>query len=142
LEQQIYEISLVDGEWQSSYQKNNTNWHFFVQKLTVHLFYKIQHKMTQSIKSINDRIDVRISKEQKELIKSASELSGFKSLTEFIVYTTSREASRIIEEKSMILKSLEDKKIFVEAILNPPTPNDKLRKAHSNYQKFINQNES
>ena len=98
--------------------------------------------MTQSIKSINDRIDVRISKEQKELIKSASELSGFKSLTEFIVYTTSREASRIIEEKSMILKSLEDKKIFVNAILNPPAPNDKLRKAHSNYQKFINQNES
>ena len=98
--------------------------------------------MTQSIKSINDRIDVRISKEQKELIKSASELSGFKSLTEFIVYTTSKEANRIIEENSMILKSLEDKRIFVETILNPPTPNENLRKAHSNYQKFINQNES
>jgi uncharacterized protein (DUF1778 family) len=98
--------------------------------------------MTQSVKSISDRIDVRISKEQKERIKSASELSGFKSLTEFIVYTTSKEANRIIEENSMILKSLEDKKIFVEAILNPPIPNDKLRKAHSNYQKFINQNES
>lgn len=98
--------------------------------------------MVQSIKSINDRIDVRISKEQKELIKSASELSGFKSLTEFIVYTISKEAKRIIEENTMILKSLEDKKIFVETILNPPTPNDKLRKAHLNYQKFITSNES
>ena len=88
--------------------------------------------MTQSVKSISDRIDVRISKEQKERIKSASELSGFKSLTEFIVYTTSKEANRIIEENSMILKSLEDKKIFVEALLNPTLPNEKLKKAYSN----------
>jgi uncharacterized protein (DUF1778 family) len=98
--------------------------------------------MTQSIKSISDRIDVRISKEQKERIKSASELSGFKSLTEFIVYTTSKEANRIIEENSMILKSLEDKKIFVEALLNPPLPNEKLKNAYSNYQKFITNNDA
>ena len=36
--------------------------------------------------SINDRIDVRISREQKELIKYASELSGFKNLSEFIIF--------------------------------------------------------
>ena len=78
---------------------------------------------------INDRIDVRISKEQKELIKFASELRGFKSLTEFIVFTTNKEANKIIAEKNQILKSLEDKKIFVDAILNPPSPNVNLKNA-------------
>jgi uncharacterized protein (DUF1778 family) len=91
---------------------------------------------------MNDRIDVRISKEQKSLIKFASELSGFKSLTEFIVYSTNKEANRIIIENNQVLKSLEDKKIFINAILNPPTPNDNLKKAHLNYQKFIETNEA
>lgn len=91
---------------------------------------------------INDRIDVRISKEQKELIKFASELSGFKSLSEFIVFTTSKEANKIIAEKNQILKSLEDKKIFVEAILNPPSPNANLKNALLNYQKFKDADET
>ena len=90
---------------------------------------------------INDRIDVRISKEQKELIKFASELSGFKSLTEFIVFTTNKEANKIIAEKNQILKSLEDKKIFVDAILNPPSPNANLKNALLNYRKFKDANE-
>ena len=47
---------------------------------------------------INDRIDVRISKEQKELVKYASDLSGFKSLTEFIVFCINKEANKVIIE--------------------------------------------
>ena len=90
---------------------------------------------------INDRIDVRISKEQKELIKFASELSGFKSLTEFIVFTTNKEANKIIAEKNQILKSLEDRKIFVDAILNPLGPNVSLKNALLNYLKFKDANE-
>ncbi|MDI9876046.1 type II toxin-antitoxin system TacA family antitoxin [Flectobacillus rivi] len=78
---------------------------------------------------INDRIDVRISKEQKELIKYASSLKGFKSLSEFIVYCVSSEANKIIMENETILKTIEDKKIFVDAILNPPTPGEGLKKA-------------
>ena len=86
--------------------------------------------------TINDRIDVRISREQKELIKYASELSGFKSLSEFIVFHIQAQASKIIKDSNTILHSIEDKKIFLEAILNPPAPNDALKKAHLNYLKF------
>lgn len=78
---------------------------------------------------INDRIDVRISKEQKELIKHASSLRGFKSLSEFIVYCVNTEASKIIMDNERILKTIEDKKIFVDAILNPPAPGEGLKKA-------------
>jgi uncharacterized protein (DUF1778 family) len=84
---------------------------------------------------VNDRIDVRISREQKRLIKYASELRGFKSLTEFVVYCINSEASKIINENNVILSSLEDKRIFVDALLNPLPPNEKLRQAQINFSK-------
>jgi uncharacterized protein (DUF1778 family) len=90
---------------------------------------------------VRDRIDIRISRRQKELIKYASDLSGFKSLSEFIIYCVNKESNKIIVENDQILKSIEDKRIFLDAILNPPTPNDDLKKAYSNYQKLIIENE-
>lgn len=90
---------------------------------------------------INDRIDVRISKEQKEFVKYASEIRGFKNLTEFIIFCVNKESNEIILENNLILKSLEDKRVFVEALLNPPAPNEKLKRAQLNYLKFIEANE-
>ena len=84
----------------------------------------------------NDRIDVRISKEQKEFFKYASELRGFKNLSEFVVYCISTESDKIVKDNDLIVRTIEDKKIFLEAILDPPAPNDKLKKAQLNYQKF------
>lgn len=58
--------------------------------------------------TVNDRIDVRISKEQKELVKYASTLCGLKNLSEFVVFCISKEAKQIIKENNNILKSLVD----------------------------------
>lgn len=85
---------------------------------------------------VNDRIDVRISKEQKELFKRASVISGFKNLTEFIVHCVSKESKSLLMEESQLLKNEEDKRIFFHALLNPPSPNAHLKKARSNYLKF------
>jgi uncharacterized protein (DUF1778 family) len=85
---------------------------------------------------INDRIDVRISREQKELIKLASEILGFKSLSEFVIYCVRTQANKVILDNNTILKTMEDKKIFVDALLNPPAPNDNLKKAQLNYLKM------
>lgn len=85
---------------------------------------------------INDRIDVRISREQKELIKLASEILGFKSLSEYVIYCVRTQSDKVIIENNTILKTLEDKKIFIEALLNPPAPNDSLKRAQSNYLKM------
>jgi uncharacterized protein (DUF1778 family) len=86
--------------------------------------------------TISDRIDVRISREQKELIKYASVLRGFKSVSEFVIHCINTEASKVINENSMILSTLEDKKIFLNAILNPPAPNEKLKKAQLKFSKM------
>jgi uncharacterized protein (DUF1778 family) len=80
-----------------------------------------------------DRIDLRISKNQKEILKYASELRGFKNLSEFIVSCANTEAKKIISEDNNILQTFEDKKIFIDAILNPPAPNRRLKDAMKNY---------
>jgi uncharacterized protein (DUF1778 family) len=89
----------------------------------------------------NDRIDIRINSSQKELIKYASEIRGFKSVSEFVVYFVNTEAAKIISENSKVLNTIEDKKIFLDAILNPPSPNSEFKKAQLNYKKFIKANE-
>ena len=89
----------------------------------------------------NNRIDIRINSSQKELIKYAAELKGFKSVSDFIIYCANTEATKIISENSKILNTIEDKKIFLDAILNPPSPNDALKKAQLNYKKFIEEND-
>ena len=88
-------------------------------------------------KVINDRIDVRISKEQKEFVKYASEIRGFKNLSEFIIFCVNKEANEIILENNLILKSLADKKVFVEALLNPAEPTEKLKRSKANHAKFM-----
>jgi uncharacterized protein (DUF1778 family) len=86
-----------------------------------------------------DRIDVRISKEQKEFVKYASELRGFKNLSEFVVYCINTEANKIVKDYNLIVKTIEDKKIFLNAILNPPAPNDKLKEAQRKFKKLSEQ---
>jgi uncharacterized protein (DUF1778 family) len=85
---------------------------------------------------IKDRIDIRISKQQKELFKYASELRGFRSLSEFVVFCINNEANKIVSDNNDMLNSLEDKKIFVNALLNPPVPNDKLKKAQVTFKQL------
>lgn len=85
---------------------------------------------------VNDRIDLRISKEHKELIKHAAEISGFKTVSEFIVTLAKNEANRIIGEEDKVLKSMDDKVFFVETLLNPPAPNEALKRALKYYNKF------
>ena len=84
-----------------------------------------------------DRIDIRISKEQKELVKYASELRGFKSVSDFIISCINSEANRIIEDNNKILKTIEDKKMFVDMLVNPPEPNSKLNTAQERYLKHL-----
>ncbi len=89
----------------------------------------------------SERINLRINKEKKELIRLASELKGFKSLSEFVIQCSYNEAAKILSETDIILTAYHDKVNFINAILNPPAPNENLKKAHSNYLKFLSENE-
>jgi uncharacterized protein (DUF1778 family) len=83
------------------------------------------------------RFDARLTVSQKELFEEAARIKGFKSLSEFVIYTTQEAATMIIERHNAILISEKDKEIFFNALLNPPKPNSALTKAVKNYHKKV-----
>lgn len=83
------------------------------------------------------RFDTRLSKEQKDFFEYAAHLGGFRTLTEFILHAVQQQASEIVEKHQSILDSKRDREIFFEAILNPPSPNESLKKAATSYQKSL-----
>ena len=64
------------------------------------------------------RFDTRLPKEQKELFEYAANLGGFRTLTEFVIFSVQQQASIIIEKRNSILSSKKDQEIFFEAIVN------------------------
>lgn len=82
------------------------------------------------------RLEARISPETKALVQKAADLEG-RSLTDFVVATVLAEARRVIEQHQTLKLSLEDSNAFVEAILNPPPPNEALKSAALQYKKTM-----
>ena len=83
------------------------------------------------------RFDVRLPKEQKEYFEYAANLGGFRTLTEFVIYSGSQQATQIVEKHNSILASKRDQEVFFNALLNPPPPNARLMKAMERYKNAI-----
>ena len=80
-----------------------------------------------------ERLEARISKEQKELFQRAADLQG-RSLTDFVISSVLEAAKRAIQDHEMMMLSVQDREIFIEALLNPPEPSHRLRAAAQRYQ--------
>lgn len=83
-----------------------------------------------------ERLEARISREQKQLFQRAATLTG-RSLTEFVVSSLQEAATRTIQEQELITLSRDDQQIFVRALLSPPAPNQKLRRAAQAYKSRV-----
>ncbi len=81
------------------------------------------------------RFDARLPVEQKELFEYAAAIGGFRSLTDFIIYSVQQQAALIVEKHNAILGSKQDQKLFFESLINPAKPNAKLKKAAQKYNK-------
>jgi len=82
------------------------------------------------------RIEARIAPEALVVVKRAAELQG-RSISDFIVAAAQAEANRTIEETQLIRLSVEDQRAFADAMLNPPPPNDAMKRAASAYRHLI-----
>ena len=80
------------------------------------------------------RLEARISVEQKTVLQQAAALSG-RTLSEFVVASAQEAASRVIQEHETIRLGRTEQIAFVSALLNPPPPNARLRKAAAAYRK-------
>lgn len=83
-----------------------------------------------------ERLEARISREQKQLFQRAATLTG-RSLTEFVVSSLQEAATRTIQEQELITLSRGDQQLFVRALRSPPAPNQKLRRAAQVYESRV-----
>lgn len=84
------------------------------------------------------RFDTRLDKEQKAFFEYAASLGGFRTLTEFVIYATQKQAKEIVSEHDRILASQKDREIFFNALANPPEPNEDLQNAVSELNQLLN----
>lgn len=71
----------------------------------------------------NERLDARVTREEKEMIETAATLRGT-SASDFVRMVTKEAALRTIREYQLLTLNENSKRVFVEALLNPPTPNE------------------
>jgi len=81
-----------------------------------------------------DRLEARVAAEQKALFQKAADLQG-KTLTEFLIHSAQQEALKTVRDYEVITLGEEDRRIFIDAFLNPKLPNDALRSAAKEYLK-------
>mgnify|MGYP001366501337 FL=1 len=84
------------------------------------------------------RLEARVSAAQKSLLQQAAALSG-RTLSEFVVASAQDAARRVIAEHESIRLSREEQLAFVQALLNPPEPNARLRRAAKSYRQKVGQ---
>lgn len=80
-----------------------------------------------------DRLEVRLSREKKELIEQAAAQSG-QSLTDFTVKTLCRRARKVLRDEQTLVLSNRDRDAFLAALSNPPVPNENLLRAAKRWQ--------
>lgn len=89
-----------------------------------------QDKPAKSTK--NERLDTRVTSEQKALLQRAAALEGC-SMTDFVSRAIQDASMRTIERHQTLKLGLEDSVRVVEALLNPPEPNENLEEAFRRY---------
>jgi uncharacterized protein (DUF1778 family) len=84
----------------------------------------------------DERLEARISHDQKALFQRAADLQG-RTLTDFVIASVHDAAIRVIEETQTIRLSAEDSQAFAEALLNPREPNARLKAAAKRYLRLL-----
>lgn len=70
----------------------------------------------------DERLEARISRDQKALFQRTAELQG-RTLTDLVIASVHEAAVRVIEETQTIRPSARDSRAFAAALLNPREPN-------------------
>ena len=74
----------------------------------------------------NSRLELRVAPEEKAIIDRAASLAG-SNTTDFVRSTILSAAREEIRRLEVMELTMEGSRIFVEALINPPEPNEQLR---------------
>lgn len=76
------------------------------------------------------RIDLRLNEDDKHMIEEAAAMTN-QSISQFMVSTASERAAEVIDQHRRLLLNEESWNLVMDAITNPPAPNDRLKRAAS-----------
>ncbi len=83
-----------------------------------------------------ERLEARITREQKRIIERAAGLRGT-SVTDFVVVSAQQAATDTIREFELMSLHGEARDVFVNALLNPSAPKATARRAAKRYLRRI-----
>lgn len=81
----------------------------------------------------DERLEARVTPDQKRLIERAAELRG-STVTDFVVVSAQQAAAETIRDFETLVLRDQARDVFINAILNPPPPNDAARAAAQRYK--------
>lgn len=83
-----------------------------------------------------ERLDARVTREEKELIEAAASLRGTSS-SDFVRMALKEAALHTIREHESLTLAQSSRKVFVEALLTPPKPNARAIAAVKRFRREI-----
>lgn len=86
-----------------------------------------------------NRLEARVSLDQKQLFQQAANLLG-RPLTDFMISVLQEAALRVIREHEIIRLVEQDRQIFIQSLISPPLPGKRLIKAAKRYQNIVTAN--
>ncbi|HGG4756870.1 TPA: DUF1778 domain-containing protein [Salmonella enterica subsp. enterica serovar Ball] len=81
------------------------------------------------------RIDLRLNEDDKHMIEEAAAMTN-QSISQFMVSTASERAAEVIDQHRRLLLNEESWNLVMDAITNPPVPNDRLKRAAKRLQEL------
>ena len=91
---------------------------------------------TQKPLAKGERLELRVTSEQKRMIERAAEVRGT-SMTDLIVVSVLDAAAKAIKEHDILVLNDEAGRTFARALLNPPAPRAKAKAAWRRYRKNV-----
>lgn len=80
-----------------------------------------------------ERVQLRLDTGSKKKLERAAAFSG-KTVTDFVLSNALDAADRVLAEHEVITLSDEDWDVFFDALVNPPEPNENLKRAFQRYR--------
>ncbi len=82
------------------------------------------------------RLEARLPADIHAMLKRAAQIQG-RSLPDFVVTAAQEAARHTIEDTEIIRLSAEGQRRFAEALLNPPEPNEALKRAFEHHRRLV-----
>lgn len=91
---------------------------------------------TRTKQQRTERIEMRCSAEQKELLEHAASLQG-QTVTEFVLTSARQAAEQTVRDYDVLHLTLRDARAFVDTILDPPPPAPRLLQAMEHHKAVL-----